>query len=55
MYELTPEQRQELDQPEPVYAVDPETKKTYVLVAVEHYERIKPCFISNPTSYRDNS
>src|SRR5260370_37428344 len=41
MFELTPEQRQELTGPEPARAVDPETNRTYVLVAAEQYERIK--------------
>jgi hypothetical protein len=41
MFELTAEQRQELGRAEPAYAVDPETKQTYVLVAIEQYERIK--------------
>jgi hypothetical protein len=41
MFELTAEQRQELDRPGPAYAVDPKTKRTYVLVAVEDYERTR--------------
>ena len=41
MFELTPAQRQELSGPEPARAVDPETKRTYVLIASEQYERIK--------------
>jgi hypothetical protein len=40
MIELTPQQRHELSEPEPV-AIDPETKETYVLVRREVYERLK--------------
>jgi hypothetical protein len=41
MFELTPTQRQELCGSEPARAVDPETKRTYVLIASEQYEHIK--------------
>ncbi|HEV3260063.1 MAG TPA: hypothetical protein VG013_24605 [Gemmataceae bacterium] len=41
MFELTPEQSQELTGPEPARAVDPETKRTYVLLPAEQYERFK--------------
>ena len=40
MIELTEQQREELFAAEP-RAVDPQTKKTYVLVSEEVYERIK--------------
>jgi hypothetical protein len=40
MIQLTEEQRQELSQPEPV-VFDPLTRKTYVLVPREVYERFK--------------
>jgi hypothetical protein len=40
MIELTEQQRQDLNSPEPV-AIDPETRQTYVLVRSEAYERIK--------------
>lgn len=40
MIELTPQQRQELTEPEPV-AIDPETKETYVLVRKDVYERLR--------------
>jgi hypothetical protein len=40
MIELTQEQRQELERPEPV-AIDPLTRQTYVLVRKEAYERLK--------------
>jgi hypothetical protein len=40
MIELTKEQRQELNQAEPV-AIDPETRQTYVLVRREVYERLR--------------
>jgi 6-phosphogluconolactonase (cycloisomerase 2 family) len=38
MIVLTPEQRQELEQPQPM-AIDPQTKQTYVLVNKEVYDR----------------
>jgi len=41
VFELTSEQRQELDGSEPARALDPETKRTYVLVTAEQYDRIK--------------
>ncbi len=41
MFELTPEQRRELDGPEPARAVDPQTNQTYVLVPTDVYERLK--------------
>lgn len=40
MFELTSEQRQELNSPEPT-AVDPQTRQAYVLVRREAFERIK--------------
>jgi hypothetical protein len=40
MIELTEQQRQELDGPEPV-AIDPLTRETYILVRREAYERMK--------------
>jgi hypothetical protein len=40
MIELTEQQRQELQGPEPV-AIDPVTRDTYVLVRKEVYERLK--------------
>ena len=40
MIELTPQQRHELIEPEPV-ANNPETKETYVLVRKEVYERLR--------------
>ena len=40
MFELTEQQRQELDGPEPV-AIDPQTRETYVLVRRETYYRFK--------------
>jgi hypothetical protein len=41
MIVLTEEQRRELEQAEPV-AVDPLTKKEYVLVSREVYEKLRP-------------
>jgi hypothetical protein len=38
--ELTPQQRHELTDPEPV-AINPETKETYVLVPKAIYERLR--------------
>lgn len=40
MIELTHEQRQELNTPEPT-AIDPETGETYVLIRRAAYERMK--------------
>lgn len=40
MIELTQEQRQELNAPEPT-AIDPETKEEYVLVRKEVYARLR--------------
>ncbi|HYT90175.1 MAG TPA: hypothetical protein VEL76_15815 [Gemmataceae bacterium] len=40
MIELTKEQRQELNRPEPM-ALDPETKEEYVLVRKEVYARLR--------------
>jgi len=40
MFELTDEQRQELNAPEPT-ALDPHTQQAYVLVRREVYERMK--------------
>jgi hypothetical protein len=39
MIELTQEQRQELNAPEPV-AIDPETRETYVLLRKEVYDQL---------------
>ncbi len=41
MFELSPEQRQELGGPEPARAVDPQTNQTYVLVPSDVYDRLK--------------
>jgi hypothetical protein len=41
MIELTAEQRQELEGPEPARARDPHTNKTYVLVRADLYERLR--------------
>lgn len=38
--ELTPEQRQAVDQGEPVRVVDPATEEAYVVVRAEVYERL---------------
>ena len=40
MIELTEQQQQELNTPEPM-AIDPRTRETYVLVRREAYERLK--------------
>jgi hypothetical protein len=40
MIELTEQQRQELDAPEPV-AIDPQTRREYVLIRREIYERLR--------------
>jgi hypothetical protein len=40
MIELTEQQRQELNAPEPV-AIDPLTRQTYVLLRWDAYERLK--------------
>jgi hypothetical protein len=40
MIELSEQQRQELNAPEPV-AIDPQTKEKYVLVRQEVYDRVK--------------
>ncbi len=37
---MTPQQRHELTEPEPV-AIDPETKQAYVLVRKEVYEQLR--------------
>jgi hypothetical protein len=44
MIELTPEQRQELTQPEPT-VIDPETREQYVLVRKEVYERLRAALV----------
>ena len=44
MFELTPEQRQELGGKEPARALDPETKQEYVLVRADVYEHMKAVF-----------
>jgi hypothetical protein len=41
MIELTQEQRQELDGPEPVRVRDPMTNETYVLVRADIFERMR--------------
>ncbi len=42
MIELTPQQLQAIDaSPQPAELVDPRTKKTYMLVGSQTYERIK--------------
>jgi hypothetical protein len=41
MIELTAEQRQELEGPEPARARDPHTNETYVLVRADAYERLR--------------
>ncbi|HEV3443048.1 MAG TPA: hypothetical protein VG099_00330 [Gemmataceae bacterium] len=41
MFELTPEQRRELEGSQPARAFDPLTKETYVLVRADVFERIK--------------
>lgn len=40
MIELTPEQRQAVDQGEPVRVIDPSTQDAYVIVRAEVYERL---------------
>ena len=47
MFQLTPEQRQELGGPEPARAVDPLTQETYVLVREDLFERMKGILDSN--------
>jgi hypothetical protein len=44
MFELTPEQRQELGGTEPARAFDPETKQEYVLVRADVCEHLKAIF-----------
>ena len=41
MIELTPEQRQALAGEQPPRLIDPETRKRYVLLSEEVYERLK--------------
>jgi hypothetical protein len=41
MFELTAEQRQDLEGSQPVWAIDPKTKKEYVLVPADLYERMR--------------
>lgn len=41
MIELTPEQKRALEESAVPRVVDPETRKTYVLVSEEVYERMK--------------
>jgi hypothetical protein len=41
MIELTPEQRQALAAQQPPRFIDPETRKTYVLLSEQVYERLK--------------
>jgi hypothetical protein len=40
MIELTPQQRPELTEPEPI-AINPDTQETYVLVRKDVYERLR--------------
>jgi hypothetical protein len=40
MIELTPQQRRELTESEPV-VIDPDTKETYILVRKEVYDRLR--------------
>jgi hypothetical protein len=40
--ELSEEQRQELEKPDPVRVRDPKTNEVYVLVRAEIYERMRP-------------
>ena len=44
MFELTIEQRQELQRPGLARAIDPKTKREYVLVPAELYDRLKTVF-----------
>ena len=46
MIELTPQQRQELGNPEPT-AIDPQTRETYVLVRRDVYRRLKHLLASD--------
>jgi hypothetical protein len=41
MIELTPQQRQELEGPEPPRTRDPQTDQTYVLVRADVYEKMR--------------
>ena len=41
MIELTQQQRQELNGPEPLRLRDPDTNETYVLVRADVYERMR--------------
>lgn len=52
MIELTEEQRQELCLAEPI-AIDPSTKKTYVLVQKNVYDRIKGLLFDDGESTDD--
>ena len=52
MIELTEEQRVELNVPEPI-AIDPSTKKTYVLVRKNVYDRMKGLLYDNGESTND--
>jgi hypothetical protein len=48
MIELTELQQQAVDaSPEPARLIDPRTNKTYVLIAVEAYERIKNLLVED--------
>ena len=47
MIQLTEEQRQELQGPEPT-AIDPATNREYVLVPKEVYERLKEFYDDSP-------
>ncbi len=49
MIQLTSEQRQELNQPEPA-AIDPETQQIYVLVRQDLYERLR-ALLADDTVY----
>jgi hypothetical protein len=46
MFELTEQQCQELETPEPL-AIDPATKQTYVLVLKDRYEHWKSLFATD--------
>jgi hypothetical protein len=50
MIELTPEQRQAVEQGEPVRIVDPATHNTYVVVRAEDFERLSGLLPSLPTA-----
>jgi hypothetical protein len=47
LIELTPQQRRELTEPEPV-VIDPETRQSYVLVRKEVYDRLRELYDDTP-------